>query len=89
MAVVQKIKSGDDQPKGGRAITGVAGARGLAAADVVDSNHALEPDGWRQSITAYTSLAILASSKVDQPIADINGKLDARLDDRNYAGLAE
>ena len=71
MAVAQKIKSGDDQPKGGRAITGVAGARGLAAADVVDSNHTLEP-------------AILASSKVDQPVADINGKLDARYDDPRY-----
>ena len=71
MAVAQKIKSGDDQPKGGRAITGVAGARGLAAADVVDSNHTLEP-------------AILASSKVDQPVADINGKLDDRYDDHRY-----
>ena len=71
MAVAQKIKSGDDQPKGGRAITGVAGARGLAAADVVDSNHTLEP-------------AILASSKVDQPIADIDGNLDNRYDDPRY-----
>ncbi len=71
MAVAQKIKSGDDQPKGGRAITGVAGARGLAAADVVDSNHTLEP-------------VILASSKVDQPVADINGKLDDRYDDHRY-----
>lgn len=71
MAVVQKIKSGDSQPKGGRAITGVAGARGLAAADVVDSDHTLEP-------------TILASGKVDQPIADINGKLDDRYDDPRY-----
>tara|TARA_R110000744_G_scaffold233955_1_gene351831 strand:+ start:332 stop:568 length:237 start_codon:yes stop_codon:yes gene_type:complete len=71
MAVVQKIKSGDSQPKGGRAITGVAGARGLAAADVVDSDHTLEP-------------TILASGKVDQPIADINGKLDNRYDDPRY-----
>lgn len=71
MAVAQKIKSGDDQPKGGRAIVSIGGSRGLAAADVVDGNHTLEP-------------TILASSKVDQPIADINGKLDARYDDPRY-----
>ena len=74
MAVAQKIKSGDDQPKGGRAITGVAGARGLAAADVVDSNHTQEP-----SLSSP-----VPSSDIDQPIADINGKLDDRYDDHRY-----
>jgi len=71
MAVSQKIKTGDDQPKGGRAITGVAGARGLAAADFVDADHTLEP-------------SVLASSVVDQSIADIDGALDARYDDPRY-----
>lgn len=70
MAVSQKIKTGDDQPKGGRAIVGVGGARGLAAADVVDGNHTLEPQ--------------VASSKVDQSISEIDTALDARYDDPRY-----
>jgi hypothetical protein len=70
MAVSQKIKSGDDQPKGGRAIVGVGGARGLAASDVVDGNHTLEPQ--------------VASSNVDQSIANIDASLDSRYDDPRY-----
>ena len=70
MAVSQKIKSGDDQPKGGRAIVGVGGARGLAAADVVDGNHTLEPN--------------VSSANVDQSIANIDASLDSRYDDPRY-----
>jgi len=70
MAVSQKIKSGDDQPKGGRAIVGIGGARGLAAADVVDANHTLDPQ--------------VASSNVDQSIANIDASLDSRYDDPRY-----
>ena len=70
MAVSQKIKTGDSQPKGGRAIVGVGGARGLAAADFVDGNHTLEPQ--------------VASSNVDQSIADIDANLDSRYDDPRY-----
>lgn len=70
MAVSQKIKTGDDQPKGGRAIVGVGGARGLAAADVVDGNHTLEPQ--------------VGSSNVDQSITDIDTNLDSRYDDPRY-----
>jgi len=70
MAVSQKIKSGDDQPRGGRAIVGVGGARGLAAADVVDANHTLDPQ--------------VGPSNVDQSIADIDASLDSRYDDPRY-----
>ena len=43
MAISDKIISGNDQPNGGQGIVGVAGARGLAAADKVDSNHTVSP----------------------------------------------
>jgi hypothetical protein len=68
MAVAIKIKSGNDQPAGGRAITSIAGAKGLSAAQWNDTNHTQEP--WLSSP--------VASSVIDQPIADIDGKLDIR-----------
>ena len=70
MAVSQKIKTGDSQHKGGRAIVGVGGARALAAADVVDANHTLNPQ--------------VGSSNVDQSISDIDNSLDTRYDDPRY-----
>ena len=41
--VVQKVVSGDDQPNGGAGIVSIAGARGLTAAEKVNSNHTLSP----------------------------------------------
>ena len=70
MAVAQKIKSGNSQPAGGRAITSIAGARGLAATEWNTSKNTQEP--WLSTP--------VPSSVIDQPIADINGKLDARFD---------
>ena len=35
MAVAQKILSGSDQPQGGKGIVSIAGARGLAASDIL------------------------------------------------------
>ena len=60
MAVSQKIKTGDSQPKGGRAIVGVGGARALAAADVVDAIIPLI-HRWVQamSISRYRILTIV------------------------------
>jgi hypothetical protein len=76
MAVSTKIITGNDQPRGGRAVVGVAGARGLDSASLLDANHTLEPEP-------------LGSANIDQPIADIDAKLDERFDDpRYYSGDA-
>ena len=76
MAVAQKIITGNDQPRGGRAVVGVAGARGLDSTSLLDANHTLEPDP-------------VGSANIDQPIAAINGSLDGRYDDpRYYSGDA-
>ena len=76
MAVVQKIISGNAQPNGGRAVTGIGGARGLDSSSLLDANHTLDP-------------VPLSPAFIDQPIATINGNLDARYDDpRYYSGDA-
>ena len=43
MAVSQKVIDGNVQPQGGEGIVGVAGARGLTAANKIDSNHTVSP----------------------------------------------
>jgi|TARA_R110002167_G_scaffold22066_8_gene79415 hypothetical protein len=68
MAVAMKIISGNDQPSGGRAITSIAGARGLTSAQIINSKHTQEP---------FLSSPV-PSSVIDQPIADIDGKLNTR-----------
>jgi|TARA_R110002020_G_scaffold5803_4_gene23796 hypothetical protein len=67
--VAQKDKSGDDQPKGGRAIVSIGGSKGLTAANKVNSNHTLEPS--------------IASSNIDEPIDSMFTKLKDRFDDYN------
>lgn len=71
MAVSQKIISGNDQPNGGRAITSIAGARGLDDASIIDTNHTLNP-------------VTLAASLMDQSISTIDTNLNDRFDDVNY-----
>ena len=73
MAVSQKIISGNSQPNGGRAVSGISCARGLDSASVLDSNHTQDPTPQ-------------PPSKIDQPIANINGDLDTRYDDPTYYG---
>ena len=70
MAVSQKIISGNSQPNGGRAITGINGARGLDSSSIIDTNHTLSP-------------VPQSPSYIDQPIAAIDG-LDTRYDDPRY-----
>ena len=72
MAVSQKIVSGNDQPQGGAGVVGIAGARGLAAADKLDAQHVVSP------------FPPLLASGIDYSIADINSKLNDRFDDTNY-----
>ena len=72
MAISDKIISGNDQPNGGQGIVGVAGARGLAAADKVDSNHTVSP------FPPYLS------SQLDMSKANLDGRYDGRFDDTNY-----
>ena len=67
--VAQKAKSGDDQPNGGEGIVGVAGAKGLTAANKIDSNH---------SVSAGKS-----ASLIDQPIDVMYSNLKDRFDDYN------
>ena len=67
--VAQKAKSGDDQPNGGEGIVGVAGAKGLTAANKIDSNH---------SVSAGKS-----ASLIDQPIDLMYTNLKDRFDDYN------
>ncbi len=71
MAVAVKIISGNAQPNGGRAISGVSGARGLDSSSRLDSNHTLDPIPQ-------------SPSGIDSSIADINGGLDDRFDDPRY-----
>ncbi|MAF43982.1 MAG: hypothetical protein CMI54_07465 [Parcubacteria group bacterium] len=67
--VAQKAKTGDDQPNGGEGIVGVAGAKGLTAANKIDSNH---------SVSAGKS-----ASLIDQPIDLMYTNLKDRFDDYN------
>jgi hypothetical protein len=67
--VAQKAKTGDDQPNGGEGIVGVAGAKGLTAANKIDSNH---------SVSAGKS-----ASLIDQPIDLMYANLKDRFDDYN------
>ncbi|MDB4348061.1 hypothetical protein OAA46_00240 [bacterium] len=67
--VAQKAKNGDDQPNGGEGIVGVAGAKGLTAANKIDSNH---------SVSAGKS-----ASLIDQPIDVMYSNLKDRFDDYN------
>jgi hypothetical protein len=67
--VAQKSRTGDDQPKGGRAIVSIGGSKGLTAANKVNSNHTLE--------------SIISSSKIDEPIDEMYVRLKDRFDDYN------
>jgi len=67
--VVQKVVTGDSQPNGGDGIVSVAGAKGLTAADKIDSNH---------SVSAGKS-----ASLIDQPIDLMCANLKDRFDDYN------
>jgi hypothetical protein len=67
--VAQKAKTGDDQPNGGEGIVGVAGAKGLTAANKIDSDH---------SVSAGKS-----ASLIDQPIDVMYSNLKDRFDDYN------
>ena len=67
--VAQKAKNSDDQPNGGEGIVGVAGAKGLTAANKIDSNH---------SVSAGKS-----ASLIDQPIDLMYANLKDRFDDYN------
>lgn len=71
MAVSQKIITGNDQPRGGRVVAGVAGARGLDSSSLLDANHTQEPSP-------------IPSANIDDSIADIDGALDERFDDPRY-----
>jgi len=73
MAVSQKIIGSNSQPNGGRAVSGISGARGLDSSSALDSNHTQDP-------------VPQAPSKIDQPIANIDGSLDSRYDDPTYYG---
>ena len=72
MAVAQKVISGNVQPQGGEGVVGVAGARGLTAANKIDSNHTVSP------------FPPLLATQIDDTIADINSRLNTRFDDTNY-----
>ena len=67
--VAQKVVTGDSQPNGGDGIVGVAGAKGLTAANKIDSNH---------SVSAGKS-----ASLIDQPIDLMYTNLKDRFDDYN------
>ena len=67
--VAQKVKTGDSQPNGGDGIVGVAGAKGLTAAEKIDSNHSVS--------TAKSS------SLIDEPIDIMFSRLKDRFDDYN------
>ena len=67
--VVQKVVTGDSQPNGGDGIVSVAGAKGLTAADKIDSNH---------SVSAGKS-----ASLIDQSIDVTYANLKDRFDDYN------
>jgi|TARA_R110000824_G_scaffold5401_2_gene25020 hypothetical protein len=65
--VAQKVKTGDDQPNGGAGIVSIAGARGLTAANKIDSNHSLSPP--------------ISASLIDQSIDVMYNNLNHRFDD--------
>jgi hypothetical protein len=67
--VAQKVVTGDSQPNGGDGIVGVAGAKGLTAANKIDSDH---------SVSAGKS-----ASLIDQPIDVMYTNLKDRFDDYN------
>ena len=72
MAVSVKILTGNDQPQGGAGVVGIAGAKGLPAANTLNSNHTVSP------------FPPLLATQIDDSIADINTKLNTRFDDTNY-----
>ena len=72
MAISHKIIGSNDQPNGGQGVVSIAGARGLAAADKIDSNHTLSP------FPPYLP------SQLDMSKADLDGRYDDRFDDTNY-----
>ena len=72
MAVSQKIVTGNDQPQGGAGVVGIAGARGLTAANKIDSNHTVSP------------FPPLLATEIDLTIAVIDARLNTRFDDTNY-----
>jgi len=72
MAVSQKIVTGNDQPQGGAGVVGIAGAKGLTAANKLNANHTVSP------------FPPLLPTQVDDSIANIDGKLNNRFDDTNY-----
>ena len=65
--VVQKVVSGDDQPNGGAGIVSIAGARGLTAANKIDSNPSLSPP--------------ISASLIDESINVMYDNLKGRFDD--------
>jgi|TARA_R110000822_G_scaffold107805_1_gene236881 hypothetical protein len=67
--VAQKAISGNDQPNGGDGIVSIAGAKGLTAANKIDSNH---------SVSSAKS-----ASLIDEPIDIIYSRLKDRFDDYN------
>ena len=67
--VAQKVKTGDSQPNGGDGIVGVAGAKGLTAANKIDSNHSVS--------------TVKSASLIDEPIDIIYSRLKDRFDDYN------
>jgi hypothetical protein len=67
--VAQKVISGNDQPNGGDGIVSIAGAKGLTAANKIDSNH---------SVSSAKS-----ASLIDEPIDIIYSRLKDRFDDYN------
>jgi len=67
--IAQKVKTGDSQPNGGEGIVGIAGAKGLTAANKIDSNHSVSPG--------------IAASLIDQTIDIMYTNLKDRFDDYN------
>ena len=66
MAVSTKIIGGNDHPNGGEGIVSMAGARGLAAADKISSNHQVSP------------FPPLLPSQIDQSVAVMTTRNDTR-----------
>lgn len=71
MAIVQKIKNGDGQPNGGEGIVGMAGAKGLTAAEKIGSNVSLTP------------FPPLTASQLDESNNVINAALNHKFDADN------
>ena len=66
MTVSKKIIPGNSQPHGGAGIVGMAGLKGLTAANKISSNHQVSP------------FPPLLATQIDQP----SGVINARLQDR-------